>query len=188
MTVTLSSVNNDAVIIILIWRWWFYVKLSWLFYTLFHLESWVNGVMNRRRGRTGDQSLYFGMQSEGMKNDYSQVHIQKGHILSTKQRRYRWANLQVDAHKEVNSNGEAVDGVCVRKGGGWEGGEGCVITKCELKIKSNVQLLIDSFTLCYQRQVIWRRSEPASDNVCACFVPPWGSLKLPNTKINLNYS
>jgi hypothetical protein len=70
--------------------------------------------MNNRGGRIGDQSLYFGMQSEGLKSDSSQVHIQKGHLSSTRQRRYSWANLQVDARKEVNSNLEAVDGVCVR--------------------------------------------------------------------------
>lgn len=54
------------------------------------------------------------MQSEGLKNDSSQVHIQKGHLSSTRQGPYCLANLQVDARKEVKNHGEAVDGVCVR--------------------------------------------------------------------------
>jgi len=54
------------------------------------------------------------MKSEGLKNDSTQVYIQKGHISSIRQRRYRWANLQVDARKEVNSHCETVDGVRVR--------------------------------------------------------------------------
>jgi len=41
--------------------------------------------MNNRGERIGDQSLYFGMQSEVLKNDSSRVHIQKEHLSSTKE-------------------------------------------------------------------------------------------------------
>ena len=45
--------------------------------------------MNNKGGRVVDQSLYFSMQSEILKNDPDHVHIQKGHLSSTRQRRYR---------------------------------------------------------------------------------------------------